>query len=148
MFRCQFLCHVLKALFFIKIALKFSIFAKKCKIFERWGLRSQTPLPPAAGSFAPRPPASGSWGPRPQTPKHSPPLQISGYAPAHAALLHTILCELYYPGDLKRGPWHHDSPLTTPLSTSLLPDTPVNRRATKVFLETKVKFFSFEKCLN
>ena len=34
-------------------------FAKKCKIFERWGLRRQTPVPPAAGSFAPKPPVSG-----------------------------------------------------------------------------------------
>ena len=41
---------------------------KKCKIFERWGLRPQTPVPPAAGGFAPKPPASGSWGLRPQTP--------------------------------------------------------------------------------
>ena len=44
---------------------------KKCKIFERWGLRPQTPVPPAAGGFAPKPPAYGS----------PPQLQISGYAP-------------------------------------------------------------------
>ena len=31
---------------------------KKCKIFERWGLRPQTPVPPAAGGGAPRPPNS------------------------------------------------------------------------------------------
>ena len=37
------LCHVLKALFFNKIALELSYFAKTCKIFERWGLRPQTP---------------------------------------------------------------------------------------------------------
>ena len=43
MLRCQFLSHVLKALFFIKIALKLSYFAKKCKIFERWVLRPQIP---------------------------------------------------------------------------------------------------------
>ena len=41
---------------------------KKCKIFERWGLRPHTPVPPAAGGFAPKPPASGGWGLRPQTP--------------------------------------------------------------------------------
>ena len=41
---------------------------KKRKIFERWGLRPQTPVPPAAGGIAPRPP------------KQPPPLQISGYA--------------------------------------------------------------------
>ena len=73
---------------------------KKCKIFERWGLRPQTPClrrlgalppnpkPPAAGGFAPRPPlASGGWGLRPQTPKTAPPLQISGYAPAIGQLI-------------------------------------------------------------
>ena len=43
MLRCQLLSHVLKALFFIKIAVKLSYFAKKCKIFERWVLRPQTP---------------------------------------------------------------------------------------------------------
>ena len=67
MLRCQFLCHVSKALFFIKIALKLSYFCKKCNIFKRWGLCPQTAclrrlgvLPPdlqspAAGGFAPRP---------------------------------------------------------------------------------------------
>ena len=54
MLRCQFLCHVLKALFFIKIAPKLSYICRKCKICERWGLRPQIPVPPAAGSFAPR----------------------------------------------------------------------------------------------
>ena len=44
------------------------LFCKKRKIFERWGLRPQTPVPPAAGGLAPKPPASGSWGLRPQTP--------------------------------------------------------------------------------
>ena len=43
---------------------------KKCKIFERWRLRPQIPVPPAAESFAPRPPfSSDGWGLRPQTPK-------------------------------------------------------------------------------
>ena len=56
---------------------------KKCKIFERWGLRPHTPVPPAAGGFSPKPPASGGWGLRPQTPKTAPPLRISGYAPGH-----------------------------------------------------------------
>ena len=58
---------------------------KKCKIFERWGLRPQSPVPPAAGGFAPEPPASGAgsfasrpplasggWGLRPQNPKTAP----------------------------------------------------------------------------
>ena len=57
---------------------------KKCKIFERWGLRPQTPVPPAAGGFSSKPPlASGGWGLRPQTPKTAPPLRISGYAPEY-----------------------------------------------------------------
>ena len=59
MLRCQFLCHVLIALCFIKIALKLVIFAKKCKIFEHWGLC-------------------------PQTSKTAPPLRTSGYAPGCA----------------------------------------------------------------
>ena len=55
---CQFLCRILKALFYqtsseIKLFLQ-----KKCKIFERWGLR-------------------------PQTPKTAAPLRISGYAPGY-----------------------------------------------------------------
>ena len=46
---------------------------KKCKIFERWGLRPQTLVTPAAGGFAPRPPAFSNWGLSPQTPKLAPP---------------------------------------------------------------------------
>ena len=46
------------------------ILKKKCKIFKRWGLRPQTPVPPAAGGFAPRPP------------KQPPQLRISSYVPA------------------------------------------------------------------
>ena len=81
--RCQFLCHVLKTVFSIKIALKLSYFCKKkCKIFQHWGLRPQTPVPPAAGSFALPPyphwsPAAGGSAPRARI---SPLLQISGYA--------------------------------------------------------------------
>ena len=55
---------------------------KSFKIFERWGLRPQAPVPPAAGGLAPRPQlTSGGWGLRPQTPQTAPPLRISGYAP-------------------------------------------------------------------
>ena len=46
---------------------------KKCKIFKHWGLRPQTPVPPAARGSAPRPPK--------QPPP--PPLRISGYSPDH-----------------------------------------------------------------
>ena len=66
MLRCQFLRYVLKTLFFIEIALKLSYFCKKCKTFERWGLRPQTPVLPAAGGLAPHPSASGSCSLRPQ----------------------------------------------------------------------------------
>ena len=59
-------------IFFIKIALKLNYFCKKCKIFDGWGHRQQTPVPTAAGSFAPKPPFSGGWGLRPQTPKTAP----------------------------------------------------------------------------
>ena len=56
MLRCQFLCHVLKAVFFIKIALKLSYFRKKMQNFR-------------------------ALGATPPDPQNSPPLQISGYAP-------------------------------------------------------------------
>ena len=69
MLRCQFLCYVLKTLFFIKIALKLSYFCNKFKIFERWRLHPQTLVPPATGSFVPRPK------------NYPPPLRVSGYAP-------------------------------------------------------------------
>ena len=49
---------------------------------RRLGALPPNPQPPAAGGFAPRPPlASGGWGLRPQTPRTTPPLRISGYAP-------------------------------------------------------------------
>ena len=63
---------------------------------DRFPSLPQTPVPTAAGGFAPRPPASGSWRLRPQAPiglrrlvappqipkLATPPLRISGYAPA------------------------------------------------------------------
>ena len=75
---------------------KFKLYLQKFKVFERWGLHPQTPVPPAAEGFAPRFPASGGLGLRSQisnclprleaplpNPQNSPPLRISGYAPAH-----------------------------------------------------------------
>ena len=82
MLRYQFLCHILKALFLIKIALKLSYFCKKMQNFRALGapppdprssggkgLYPQTPSlwqqgasppdphwPPVAGGSAPRPP--------------------------------------------------------------------------------------------
>ena len=56
MLRCQFLCHVLKALFFIKTALKLSYFCKKMQNFQ------------ALGAPPPDPRASGGWRLRPRTP--------------------------------------------------------------------------------
>ena len=69
MLRCQFLCYVLKTLFFIKIALKLSYFFKKMLNFR------------ALGAPPPDPRAFGGWRLRPQTQKLAPPLRISGYAP-------------------------------------------------------------------
>ena len=57
MFRCQFLCHVLKALFFINIPLKLSYFCKKMQNFQALG------------------------APPPDPPNSPPPLRISGYGP-------------------------------------------------------------------
>ena len=89
MLRCQFLCYVLKTLFFIEIALKLSYFCKKNAKCSRAGAPPSDPLasaargfapdpqPPAAESFTFRPPlAFGRWGLRPQTPELAPPLRI------------------------------------------------------------------------
>ena len=59
---------------------------KNEKIFERWGLRPQTPVPPAAEGFAPQTPI-GLWrlGPPPPDPQNGPPLRISGYASARVS---------------------------------------------------------------
>ena len=75
MLRCQFLCHVLKALFFIKIPLKLSYFCKKiAKFSSARGLRPQTPELPALGASPPYPhwpPAAGGSAPRfPKQPAH------------------------------------------------------------------------------
>ena len=43
MLRWQFLCHVLKALFFTKIALKLSYICKKMQILRELGALPQTP---------------------------------------------------------------------------------------------------------
>ena len=62
-----------KKLFFNQNSPKMKLFLqKKCKIFERWGLRPQTPVPPAAGGLPPnpQPPAAGGEAPRP--PKQPP----------------------------------------------------------------------------
>ena len=56
----QFLCHVLKALFFINIALKLVIFEKKMQNFQ------------ALGALPPNPRPYGGWGLCPQTPKTAP----------------------------------------------------------------------------
>ena len=55
MLRWQFLCYVLKALFFVKIAQKLSYICKKMQNLRALGLRPQTPVPPAAGGLLPDP---------------------------------------------------------------------------------------------
>ena len=68
MLRCQFLCHVLKALFFIKIALKLRYFCKKMQTFR------------ALGAPPPAPVGLRRLGAPPPDPQDGPPLRISGYA--------------------------------------------------------------------
>ena len=67
MLRCQFLCHVLKPLFVIKIALKLSYFWKKMQNFRALGAPPPVPVPPAAGALPPdpQPPAAGGFALRP-----------------------------------------------------------------------------------
>ena len=67
----------LKALFFIKIALKLNYFSKKMQNFR--ALEAPPPDPRASGSWGlcPRPPASSVWGLLPQTPKTVPPIANS-----------------------------------------------------------------------
>ena len=83
MMRCEFLCHVLIALFFIKIALKLSCFSKKMQTFR------------ALGAPPPNPRATGSWGFRPQIPiglrrLGAPPLDPQD-SPPHCEFLATRL---------------------------------------------------------
>ena len=66
MLRCQFLCHVLKALFFITIALKLSYLCKKMQNFRALFCKKN---------------ANAKC-------KTAPPLRISGYAPVSAYLLY------------------------------------------------------------
>ena len=54
---------------------------KKCKFFERWGLRPHTPVPPAAGGFAPQTPSLRRLGASPPDP-HWPPA-AGGSAPRY-----------------------------------------------------------------
>ena len=48
----QFLCHVLKSYFFIKITLKLSYYCKKMQNFRVLGAPFPDPKPPAAGVYA------------------------------------------------------------------------------------------------
>ena len=74
-----------KSFIFYQNSPKIVIFAKKCKIFERWGISPQTLVPPAPEGFAPRPPPGPHWPPaaggEAPHPQNSPPLPISGYTP-------------------------------------------------------------------
>ena len=94
--RCHFLCHVLKALFFNKIALKLSYSCKKCKIFERWGLCPQTPVPPVAGGKAPRPPNCEFLSARLSLPDMKPTCISSSFT-TFRSLLSTILLITFIP---------------------------------------------------
>ena len=83
MLRCQFLCYVLKTIFFVKIALKLNYFCKKMQSFRALG--AQPPDPPLA---------SGSRGPRPQTPKLSSPLHcefLDTRPPENSIIFHFVV---------------------------------------------------------
>ena len=73
---------------------------KKCKIFERWGLRPQTPSLRRLGAPPPDPhwpPAAGGEAPIRQN--SPPPLRISGYAPAwRVNILGRIIPMAFYIG--------------------------------------------------
>ena len=80
-----------KSIIFLSIylSLKLSYFCKKMQKF--WALEA---LPPGPRAYrgrgpCPSPPSSGGWGLSPQTPQNSPPMRISGYAPA---LSSSVLC--------------------------------------------------------
>ena len=98
--RCQFLCHVLTALFFIKIALKLSYFCKKIAKF--WALGGSAPRPQCLRRLGalppvPQPPIGLRWlGAPPPDPQNSPPLRISGYAPVRRYIfaIEFIHCKL------------------------------------------------------
>ena len=107
MWRCQFLCYVLKTLFFVKIAPKLIfLFVAPKLIAPKLFLQKNAKVSSAGGS-APRPPGSGSWGLRSltaiglqrpglllQAPKLAPPLRISGYAPIYIAAKRVACCQL------------------------------------------------------
>ena len=66
-----------KSIIFYQNSPKIVIFATKCKIFERWGLRHQTPVPLAAGGFAPQTPQSPAAGG--SSPNHHPHPPIANF---------------------------------------------------------------------
>ena len=67
MLRCQFLCHVLKAIFFITIALKLSYFCKKMQNFRAPGAPPSNPRASAGWRLCPQTSSLRQRGVRPQT---------------------------------------------------------------------------------
>ena len=117
MLRCQFLRHVLKALFFIKIALKLSLFCKKMQNFR--ALEARPPHSRASGSWwlCPQIPSLRQLGALPQTLTGlrrlgaSP--QTPETAPPHCKFLATRLsllnlCETY----MQREQWQQTPAIT------------------------------------
>ena len=129
MLRRQFLCHVLKALFFIKIALKLSYICKKMQNFRALG--AQTPI--------------GLWrrGLRPQTPQTAP----------HCEFLATRLVpwRIGMQRRFLRQPWLHDLGSTC-IQVTLFAVLVKSRRAARNLpwgglfrkCETTQKWFSLE----
>ena len=74
--RCQFLCRILKALFYTTSS-KIKLLLQKMQNF--WGLGAPPPDPHAAGAL-------------PQTHKTAAPLRISGYAPGYSIRIFEALC--------------------------------------------------------
>ena len=70
----------LKALFFIKIALKLSYFCKKMQNFQALGAPPPDPRASGGWGLCPQTPSLGQLGASPPDPQNSPPLRISGYA--------------------------------------------------------------------
>ena len=83
----QFLCHVLKALFFITIALKLLFLQKNAKFSSAGDSAPRPAYLRRVGALLPNPQPLAAEG-SPPDPKIAPSLQISGYAPSYILLHH------------------------------------------------------------
>ena len=102
---CQFLSHVLKALFFNQNSPKMKLFLQKnAKFLSAGGSAPRPPCLRRLGALLSNPRASGGWGLRPRPP-NSPPLRISGDAPERIASgIRVFPCGTQYPWKYKIFP--------------------------------------------